>query len=61
VIYEELVLGKLEEKSRATYCRVIADLVARGAQGIILGWTDRVADQASGFAGRSRGAWRLGA
>jgi len=40
VIYEELVLGKLEESSRETYRRVIADLVARGAEGIILGCTE---------------------
>ena len=40
VIYEELVLGKLEDSSRETYRRVIADLVARGAEGIILGCTE---------------------
>lgn len=40
VICEELVLGQLEESSRETYRRVIADLVARGAEGIILGCTE---------------------
>ena len=40
MIYEELVLGKLEESARETYRRVIADLVARGAEGIILGCTE---------------------
>ena len=40
VIYEELVLGILREESRAQYVRIMADLVARGAQGIILGCTE---------------------
>jgi aspartate racemase len=40
VIYEELVLGILREESRAQYVRIMADLVERGAQGIILGCTE---------------------
>ena len=40
VIYEELCLGIALDRSRAGYRRVIADLVARGAQGIILGCTE---------------------
>lgn len=40
VIYEELVLGKIEESSRKEYLRIIADLAQRGAQGIILGCTE---------------------
>jgi aspartate racemase len=40
VIYEELVLGRIEETSQATYRRVIADLVSRGAEAIIFGCTE---------------------
>lgn len=40
VIYEELVLGRVLEPSRAAYRRVIKDLVARGAEGVILGCTE---------------------
>ena len=40
VIYEELCLGKISADSRAAYRHVIARLVARGAQGIILGCTE---------------------
>lgn len=40
VIYDELVLGRLLAPSRAAYWRVIADLVARGAQCVILGCTE---------------------
>jgi len=40
VIYEELCLGRILEISRNSYLRVIADLVAGGAQGIILGCTE---------------------
>jgi aspartate racemase len=40
VIYEELCLGRVLEASRQAYRRVIADLVARGAQGIVLGCTE---------------------
>ena len=40
VIYEELVLGEVSERSRAEYRRIIAALVDRGAQGIVLGCTE---------------------
>lgn len=40
VIYEELVLGVIEAKSREEYKRIIARLVEGGAQGIILGCTE---------------------
>ena len=40
VIYEELCRGQVINKSRTEYCRVMADLVRRGAEGIILGCTE---------------------
>jgi aspartate racemase len=40
VIYEELCVGVVSEESRAAYRAVIDRLVARGAQGIILGCTE---------------------
>jgi len=40
VIYDELCQGVIREESRAQYRRVMAALVARGAQGIILGCTE---------------------
>ncbi|MEU9130857.1 aspartate/glutamate racemase family protein [Kitasatospora sp. NPDC048540] len=40
VIYEELCRGVVREESRAAYQRVIADLVAAGAEGIVLGCTE---------------------
>jgi aspartate racemase len=40
VIYDELVQGKIEAASRQAYRDVIARLVARGAQGIVLGCTE---------------------
>jgi aspartate racemase len=40
VIYDELVLGKIEEGSRAEYRRIIKALIDQGAQGIILGCTE---------------------
>jgi aspartate racemase len=40
VIYEELCLGQVRASSRAQYQRVMADLVAQGAQAIILGCTE---------------------
>jgi aspartate racemase len=40
VIYDELVQGRVEETSRAAYRDVIARLVARGAEAIILGCTE---------------------
>ncbi|MFG2713134.1 aspartate/glutamate racemase family protein [Streptomyces goshikiensis] len=40
VIYEELCQGIVREDSRAAYRRVIGELVADGAEGIILGCTE---------------------
>ncbi len=40
VIYAELVVGKIVAASREAYRRVIAGLVAAGAEGIILGCTE---------------------
>lgn len=40
VIYEELVQGRAEPSSRQTYCEVIARLVERGAEAVILGCTE---------------------
>jgi aspartate racemase len=40
VIYDELCLGIVRDESRARYRDVIADLVADGAEGIVLGCTE---------------------
>ncbi|MDP5183005.1 aspartate/glutamate racemase family protein [Blastococcus sp. BMG 814] len=40
VIYEELVLGVVRGESRRAYQEVVDRLVARGAQGIVLGCTE---------------------
>lgn len=40
IIYEELCLGQINARSRAEYRRVMAALVAQGAQAIILGCTE---------------------
>lgn len=40
VIYEELVAGKIEPASRQIYREIIARLVERGAQAIVLGCTE---------------------
>ena len=40
VIYEELVAGTVRAESRQAYRDVIARLVARGAQGVVLGCTE---------------------
>lgn len=40
VIYEELVHGVVRPSSRAGYLAAIADLVARGADGVVLGCTE---------------------
>jgi aspartate racemase len=40
VIYDELVMGKIEPKSKAQYIQIIEELVFEGAQGIILGCTE---------------------
>lgn len=40
IIYDELVLGIVEEESRAVYRKAIADLVDAGAGGVVLGCTE---------------------
>ncbi|MGB4584705.1 MAG: aspartate/glutamate racemase family protein [Rhodoferax sp.] len=40
IIYQELCLGQINDTSRQTYLRVIAELGARGAQAVILGCTE---------------------
>jgi aspartate racemase len=40
IIYQELVLGRVLESSRAEYIRITQALAARGAQGVILGCTE---------------------
>lgn len=40
IIYEELCLGQLHATSRETYRQVMANLVAQGAQAIVLGCTE---------------------
>ena len=40
VIYEELCLGKIVDGSREEYRRIMADLVAEGAEAILLGCTE---------------------
>jgi aspartate racemase len=40
VIFEELVLGKVEPASRARYLAIIGSLVQGGAQGVVAGCTE---------------------
>ncbi len=40
VIYNELCLGIISEKSKAEYIRIVDELTGRGAQGVILGCTE---------------------
>jgi aspartate racemase len=40
VIYRELVVGQISPESRTAYREIIARLIARGAQSIILGCTE---------------------
>ncbi|WP_448207570.1 aspartate/glutamate racemase family protein [Azospirillum sp. sgz302134] len=40
IIYDELVQGRVEAESRQAYRRIIARLVERGAQAVILGCTE---------------------
>ena len=40
VIYDELVIGRINSASKAEYLRIIAKLQAQGAEGIILGCTE---------------------
>ena len=40
IIYDELCHGRVVEDSRAEYRRIVSDLAARGAEGVILGCTE---------------------
>ena len=40
ILYNELCLGEIKEKSRRAFQEIIAGLEARGAQGVILGCTE---------------------
>ncbi len=40
IIYDELCLGIIKDSSRQTYLRIMGELAARGAQGIIEGCTE---------------------
>jgi aspartate racemase len=40
VIYDELCLGRILDASRDDYRAIVADLIAQGAQGVILGCTE---------------------
>jgi aspartate racemase len=40
VIFDELCLGVIRDESRAAFVDIISHLVARGAQGVILGCTE---------------------
>ena len=40
VIYDELVLGRIEPRSRAQYLEIIEQMVSQGAEGVILGCTE---------------------
>jgi aspartate racemase len=40
VIYEELVVGKIEQRSKAQYIDIIEQMVRQGVEGIILGCTE---------------------
>ena len=40
IIYQELCLGKINDKSRQIYLQIMQRLAAQGAQGIILGCTE---------------------
>jgi len=40
VIYDELCLGKIRGESRAEFSRIMANLIAQGAQAIVLGCTE---------------------
>jgi len=40
VIYDELVLGKIEQSSKKRYVDIIGQMVAQGVEGVILGCTE---------------------
>jgi len=41
IIFDELCVGIVRDESRAAYRRIMAQLVQRGAQGIVLGCTEQ--------------------
>lgn len=49
VIYEELVWGRAEPSSRQAYREVIARLVERGVEAVILGCTEIIVCSATGY------------
>jgi aspartate racemase len=40
IIYDELCRGQVRDESRRAYQRIVGDLVARGASGVVLGCTE---------------------
>ena len=40
IIYNELCLGNIKESSKKEYIRIISNLIAQGAEGVILGCTE---------------------
>jgi aspartate racemase len=40
VIYQELVVGKIEQRSKAQYIDIIEQMIAQGAEAVILGCTE---------------------
>jgi aspartate racemase len=40
ILYSELVMGEIKEISKETFQKIIGNLVARGAEGVILGCTE---------------------
>jgi aspartate racemase len=40
IIFEELVVGKIQPESKVEYVRIIEDLTGAGAQGVVLGCTE---------------------
>jgi aspartate racemase len=40
VIYEELVVGKIEQSSKAQYIEIIEQMISQGVEGVILGCTE---------------------
>lgn len=40
VIFDELCLGKIEDRSRENYIKIIEGLISKGAEGIVLGCTE---------------------
>jgi aspartate racemase len=39
-IYRELCIGEVKPSSKENFCKIIQDLIARGAEGIVLGCTE---------------------